>query len=123
MKNLDFPKIHKLLLDLHEAGRVSGISPWSLRDDIHAGKLPCYRRGGPRGKILISPRDLDSYLARYRIGPVIAKQPNELAGARKPTLQQKSDSSVPKTTNVIDDFSHGAGSHLASKTQSQNKRK
>ena len=67
MKPLVITNFGKALLDLREAGNASGISPWTLRKDVHAKKLACFRRGGRRGKILISPSDLEDYLLRYRL--------------------------------------------------------
>jgi hypothetical protein len=64
------PILGKALLELPEAERLTGISAWTLRKEIKAKRLACYRRGGTRGKIRLSIQDLESYLARQRYAAI-----------------------------------------------------
>jgi len=67
MEKLMLNKNGKSLVDLVEAGLMTGISSWTLRKDVNDRKLPCIRRGGKRGKILLSVSDLEAYLGKHRI--------------------------------------------------------
>ena len=64
------PPLGKTLVELPEAEQITGVSAWTLRRDIKLRRLACYRRGGNRGKIRLSLRDLESYLARQRTAAV-----------------------------------------------------
>lgn len=70
MKRQKLPSLAKALLTLTEAEQATGISSWTLRRDISARRLACIRRGGRRGKILLSVADLEDYLERYRIAAI-----------------------------------------------------
>lgn len=67
MPNLTLPHIDKALIDLQEAGLLAGISPWTLRKEVSKKRIACFRRGGKRGKILISIEDLQAYLMSHRL--------------------------------------------------------
>jgi len=67
MQNLDSNTNGKCLLSLTEAGNITGISHWSLRNEVARGILPCFRRSEKRGKIFISREDLTAYLDKCRI--------------------------------------------------------
>lgn len=64
------PPNGKVIITLKEAAEVTGIPAWTLRRHIYERKLACIRPGGNRGKILITPSDLHSYLLRYGKRPV-----------------------------------------------------
>jgi hypothetical protein len=64
------PNVEKAFVELPEAERLTGISRWTLRREIQLRRLACYRRGAGRGKIRISIKDLEAYLARQRCAAV-----------------------------------------------------
>jgi hypothetical protein len=70
MRKLTFPYTNKTLVDLQEAGQLAGISPWTLRKDVPNKRIACFRRGGKRGKILISVEDLRAFLMTCRVSKV-----------------------------------------------------
>src|SRR5689334_17467191 len=65
MDQLKLPSTGKTLLTLKEAARLTGISQWTLRRDVIGRRLACFRRGR-RGKIMITPGDLEAYIFRGR---------------------------------------------------------
>jgi excisionase family DNA binding protein len=56
------------LLSLKEGSAYLGISPWTLRDLVFRGDLPCVRINR---RMLVDRQDLDHYLdrAKIRYGP------------------------------------------------------
>lgn len=54
----------KRLYTVKEAGEYLGRSPWSIREMIWAGKLPCVRDGR---RILIDIRDMDEWIEKSKV--------------------------------------------------------
>jgi excisionase family DNA binding protein len=57
-------------LTVQEAAKYAGVSPAMIYLWTEERRLPQYRLGGEgkRGKILIDPRDLDTFIERCRVG-------------------------------------------------------
>ena len=70
MQQNAWPTSGKFTLTLKEASDLTGIPQWTLRHHIYQKKLAVIRPGGSRGKILITPADLNAYLLRHRVAAI-----------------------------------------------------
>lgn len=73
------------MLTVKQAGQRAGVSPALIYQWCQERRLPHYRMGGQgrRGKILISPADLDAFLEGCKVTPG-ACPPAELRHIRPP---------------------------------------
>jgi excisionase family DNA binding protein len=42
-----------------EMAEMLGVSPWTVRDWVRLGAIPAHRPGGPRGRLLFDPTEVD----------------------------------------------------------------
>lgn len=61
-----FARVGKSTLTLAEAVSTTGVSDSTFRRAIRSRALAVYRPGGKRGKIFLTPQDLEAWFTRSR---------------------------------------------------------